>query len=135
MKLKALSTTLITLALTGPLAFVSPCAEADGFHGSWNRTRTGLHGGTVSHSGSCNTGAGCTRNTTATGPGGKTWTASHSARANGQGGLDRNATYSGPNRTASRSVDTHRYPNATVRNVTDTGPAGQVRHSRALTRN
>jgi hypothetical protein len=133
MKLKNLSTTLLVLAMSGPLVLVSTTADAGNFHGSYSRTRIGPNGGTVSHSGSCNSGSGCSRSTTATGPGGHTYSATHSAQANGQGGLNRSATYSGPNGSVSRSVDTHRYPNATVQNVTDTGPSGQVRHNRWTT--
>lgn len=107
---KTLPTTLLVLALSGPLAVVSTTAMAGNFHSSWSRTRTGPNGGSVTHSGSCNSGAGCSRSTTATGPNGRTYTAQHSAQANGQGGLDRSSTYSGPNGSVTRSVDTYRYP-------------------------
>jgi hypothetical protein len=92
---------------------------------NWDRTATGPNGGSVSRSGSCTAGTGCARDTTVTGPNGNSWTADRSAYANGYGALDRTATITGPEGgSASRSVDTYRYPGVTARTVTTTGPNG-----------
>jgi hypothetical protein len=111
MKVKSVANVIVTLSLAGSMMLMSHTAAAGNVHGSWSRTRSGPHGGTVSHSGSCSGGSGCSHSTVATGPSGQTWTSQHSAQANGHDGLDRSATYSGPNGSVSRAVQTDRYPN------------------------
>ena len=150
MKTRFVSITLATLICSAPLGFFTTPAAAGGISRSasftgpggktvsrsvsasrsgsgtanWSKTATGPKGGTVSRSGSCTAGSGCNRSASVTGPDGRTLTSQHSAQANGLGGLDRTATYTTPTGTASRSVDTYRGPNRTVRKVTDTGANG-----------
>jgi hypothetical protein len=108
MKAKIVSATAIALMGGALLALATATATAGEIHRS--SSFTGPRGGSVSRSGSCATGAGCSRSRTVTAPTGNTRTSEHSAYANGHDGLNRTATYSGPRRTVSRSVHTNRYP-------------------------
>jgi hypothetical protein len=124
MKSRFVSITLSALICGASLGLLSTPASAGGI--SHAGSFTGPRGTTISRSGSCTAGAGCSRSASVTGPNGKTLTSTHSAQANGRGGLDRTATYSTAKGTFSRSVDTYRGPDRTVRRVTDTGANGEV---------
>lgn len=64
---------------------------------SYNRNGVGPQGGTVSRSGSCTGGAGCSSTAQAMGPNGTNYTAQRSAQATGNGFVNHSATFTGPN--------------------------------------